>query len=126
VEDERAAPSVPLLLQQLLQLRCETKGKCAGVAAFRLARVEPDQLVQQRRFPEALATLPEAVDLQAGHLGGGSRGYTHGMAGHSEEALAIERRLGRRGSDLRTSAPKCALPAARRDDWAHIPRDSTR
>jgi len=53
-------------------------------------------LVQQRRFSEALAELPEAVDLQAGYLGGGSRGYAYGMAGHREDALAMERRLEQR------------------------------
>jgi serine/threonine-protein kinase len=55
-------------------------------------------LVQQRRFPEALAALPAVVDLQAGYVGG-ARGYASGMAGHREDALAIERHLKQRARE---------------------------
>jgi tetratricopeptide (TPR) repeat protein len=75
-------------------------------------------LVQQRRFPEALAALPEAVDLQAGYLGGGSRGYAHGMAGHSEEALAMERRLKQRARERYIDPEALAMVAIGLGDTA--------
>ncbi len=47
----------------------------------------------------SLAVLPEAVDLQAGVMGGGARGYAQGMAGHREEALLMDRRLKQRARE---------------------------
>jgi eukaryotic-like serine/threonine-protein kinase len=58
-------------------------------ARAELARV----LIQQHHYVEAIATFPDAFDLQAGHLGGGSLGYAYGMAGRRSEAQATERRL---------------------------------
>ncbi len=75
-------------------------------------------LVPQRRFPEALAALPEAVDLQAGHLGGGSRGYARGMAGHREDAAAMERRLEQRARERYIDPEALAMVAIGLDDTA--------
>jgi eukaryotic-like serine/threonine-protein kinase len=58
-------------------------------AAAELCRV----LIQQHRFPEALKRLPLPFDLQAGHLGGGTQGYTLAMAGRRPEAVAMLRRI---------------------------------
>ena len=58
-------------------------------ARAELARV----LVQQHHYAEAIATFPDAFDLQAGYLVGGSLGYAYGMAGRRSEARATERRL---------------------------------
>jgi tetratricopeptide (TPR) repeat protein len=64
-------------------------------ARAELARV----LVQQHRYPEALAALPDAFDLQAGHLGGGTLGYIYGRAGRRQDALATGRRLEQRAHE---------------------------
>ncbi len=113
--DEAAAE-----LRQALELDSTNLG-----ARAELGRV----LVQQRRFPEALATLPEAVDLQAGVLGGGARGYAYGMAGHREEALAMELRLKQRARERYIDPWALAMVAiglgdtAQALDWLERGRD---
>ena len=50
-------------------------------------------LILQRHIPEAFATLPRNIDLQAGYLGGGLLGWAYGVTGRRADALSIQHRL---------------------------------
>ncbi len=80
-------------------------------------------LIFQHHIPEALATFPRVVDLQAGHLGGGFLGWAYGVAGRPADALAIQRSLEQRARERYITPQAFALVAigvgdsARALDW---------
>jgi TolB-like protein len=80
-------------------------------------------LIFQHHVPEALATFPRVIDLQAGHQGGGFLGWAYGMAGRPADALAIQRSLEQRARERYITPQAFALVAigvgdsARALDW---------
>ncbi len=80
-------------------------------------------LIMQRHLPEAFATFPHDVDLQAGQLGGGLLGWAYGVTGRRADALAMQRRLEQRARERYITPEALALVAiglgdtARALDW---------
>ncbi len=101
-------------LRQTLALDSTTAG-----ARAELGRL----LILEHHYPEAFATFPTAVDLQAGHLGGGMLGWAYATAGRRADAIAIQHRLEQRARERYITPEAFALVSvglgdtARALDW---------